>query len=174
VTTTQFTELTDATPPPHYGKFVADYRTPAKESPPPKSAARRRTPSPNRATRLIANAELYNPPFVRPSHSSSTAFGRTKQPSRVAHTQESSPLRVSGRGAVRQTVSSAGNSVNYTLTAALQNRHLQQPPVCCNLCWPLVFFSHVAAADQPRLPQAHAAVLMARFLTARNSTELSC
>lgn len=101
----EVTELTDATPPPHYRKFVADYHTPADESQQPKSTSRRHALSPNRATRLIANAELYNPPF------------------------ESSAVRVSGRGAVRQTVSSAGNSVNYTLTAALQNRHLQQPPI---------------------------------------------
>ena len=47
--------------------------------------------------------------------------------------QNSSPVRVSGRGAVRQTISSAGNSVNYTLTAALQNPRMQQPPVRCML-----------------------------------------
>ena len=61
----QVTELSDATPPPHYGKFVADYRTPVEEPRRPKSSVHRNVPSPTRATRLIANAELYNPPFVR-------------------------------------------------------------------------------------------------------------
>ncbi len=75
-------------------------------------------------------------------------------------------MRVSGRGAVRQTVSSAGNSVNYTLTAALQNRHLQQPPVRCSPLTPPLLTSHIAAADKLRLPQAHAAVVVARSTAA--------
>lgn len=117
----EVTELTDVTPPPHYRKFVADYRSPVDSSAQVNNAVRGHLVSPNRATRIIANAELYNPPF------------------------NSSPVRVSGRGAVRQTISSAGNSVNYTLTAALQNPRMQQPPITFDCprrthlsTWPIV------------------------------------
>ena len=119
----QVTELTDATPPPHYRKFVADYRKPFDASFQPNNAMRQPMASPNRPTRIIANAELYNPPFVRPPLFLSAV------PHPPPPYQDSSPVRVSGRGSVRQTVSSAGNSVNYTLTAALQNPRMQQPPV---------------------------------------------
>jgi hypothetical protein len=138
--------------------------------------------SPNRATRIIANAELYNPPFVRPPSPPSrrvpARFGLSSAFPLFQHVhvvilvtsclnplQNTSPVRVSGRGAVRQTISSAGNSVNYTLTAALQNPRMQQPPVRCMLRRssqqrdaPLP----PPPPDQLRLPQAHPHVYLAK------------
>ncbi len=134
LTIQQVTELTDATPPPHYRKFVADYRKPLDLSFQPNNAVHQHAASPNRPTRIIANAELYNPPFVRPPPPLPIRPPSPPPPTPPSPTiKNSSPVRVSGRGSVRQTVSSAGNSVNYTLTAALQNPRMQQPPVSCSL-----------------------------------------
>jgi hypothetical protein len=128
VTLQQVTDLTDATPPPHYGQFVAEYQKPVEVSFQQNKPARRHAASPNRATRFIDNAELFNPPFVRPPIAV-TALGFLLNRISSPNFQDTSCVRVSGSGSVRQTVSSAGNSVNYTLTAALQNPRLQQPPV---------------------------------------------
>ena len=113
------------------------------------------------------------PPFLPPPpHPLPAPLPRPRSALTPFNNQESSPLRVSGRGAVRQTVSSAGNSVNYTLTSALQNPRLQQPAVCCNTPppppppTPLLC---TAASDQLRLPPAHPAVPVARHAAA-----LSC